>query len=144
MYPISPNLLLCYYDEWVYKIGDKFKDVVDIIDKEDVEKLNYLQTLNCFEQLFFNESVNEIYIRQLNARAKMNRPKEYSTIDLIDSQEREDGSKSFQYHSYNHNLKTKLNLSFITQTKRAKQHVFNDFAVQIRNEKLRGIPNDLF
>jgi hypothetical protein len=137
-FPISANHMLCFYDEQVYKIGFKSKDIIELINPTDIDKLNYLQILNCFDHLYFNHEVSEWYIRQLYNKAKSKRMSEYSTLNKINSFTDKEGLEHIQYHSYGHNLEVNLELSFITQTKKAKKYVLSDFAVQLRNENIRG------
>lgn len=136
-FPISPEHMLCYYDDWIYKIGDRAQEVISINNRSDVDKLNYLQILNCHDHLYFNEAVPEHYIKDLYHRAKGKRIKEYSVFETTHSYFDAEGQEHIHYHSYGQDLKIKLDLSFITQTKKAKHHILSDYAVQLRNESLR-------
>ncbi|MDP3393081.1 DUF4238 domain-containing protein [Sediminibacterium sp.] len=136
-FPISPNHMLCFYDEWVYKIGDKSNDIITIDNIDDIEKLNYLQVLNCYDHLYFDDTITEYYLRTLFKKAKSKLQTEYSNLQKTHSYVDEEGQEHIFYHSYNYNLEVNLSLSFITQTKRAKRHILSDFAVQLRDESLR-------
>lgn len=137
-FPISPNHMLCFYDDWAYKIGEKFKDVIEITNIEDIEKLNYLQVLNCNDHLYFNHEVNESYLRQLFSKAKNKRMSEYSTLKKMKPYFDDNGKEHILVHTFDNNLNAKLKLGFIVETKKAKKHIMNDFVGQLRNEKLRG------
>lgn len=137
-FPISATHMLCFYDDQVYKIGFKSKDTVDLINPIDIDKLNFLQVLNCFDHLYFNHEVSEWYIRQLYSKAMNKRMTEYSTLNKVNTIIDKEGLEHIQYHSYGNNIEIKLDLSFITLTKKAKRHVLSNFVVQLRNECLRG------
>lgn len=137
-FPISANHMLCFYDEQVYKIGFKSNDIVELTNTDDIDKLNYLQVLNCLDHLYFNHEVTEWYIRQLFNKAKSKRMAEYSTLKKVNTYTDNEGLEHIQYHSFGHNIEIKLQLSFITQTKKAKKHILSDYAVQLRNENIRG------
>lgn len=132
-FPISPYVMLCLYDEWVYKIGNKSNSRIELTNIDDIEKLNYLQVLNCYDHLYFNHEINENYIRKLFSKAKKDRLSEYSTLNKINSYIDNEGLEHIQYHSFNHNFEIGLHLSFIGQTKKAKKHVLSDYVVQLRN-----------
>ncbi len=63
--PLSPSVIIVFYDSMIYKVGFKKRAVCDITRPKDVEQLNMLQVLNCYNTVFFNESITEHYIRQL-------------------------------------------------------------------------------
>lgn len=130
--------MLCFYDEWVYKIGNRAKDVVEITNAGDVDALNRLQVLNSLDHLYFDDQVSESYIRKLFSTAKPQRNKNSSVLQVGHSYIDDEGLEHIPYHSYNHGIKINLELSFISQTKKAKHHVLSDFVVQLRNENLRG------
>lgn len=55
--PLNSKYLLLFYDNWVYKIGNRKNRIIDIIDVNEVNQLNTLQCLNCTMNLFFNEGM---------------------------------------------------------------------------------------
>lgn len=137
-FPISPKHMLCFYDGSIYKIGSKSQNNIEIINPSDVDSLNYSQVLNCYNHLYFNHETTEKYIKALYSKAKEKRLEEYSVLRKRGSYIDVEGNEHIQYHSYGYNIKIKLQLSFIKQTKRAKKHVLSDYIVQLRNESLRG------
>lgn len=68
--PLNSELMLLFYDSEIYKVGDKKQKIVSINDLLDIENLNILQFVNCFESIFFNENTSEEYIRKLAIKAK--------------------------------------------------------------------------
>lgn len=68
--PLNPEIMLLFYDSEIYKVGDKKQKIVLINDLLDIENLNILQFVNCFESIFFNEKTSEEYIQKLNIKAK--------------------------------------------------------------------------
>jgi hypothetical protein len=68
--PLNPEIMLLFYDSEIYKVGDKKQKIVLINDLLDIENLNILQFVNCFESIFFNEKTSEEYIRKLVVKAK--------------------------------------------------------------------------
>lgn len=69
--PLTPRLILLFYDSDIYKIGYKKQPCLSIFDTRDVDQLNLLQFLNCNENVFFNGNrINEGYILTLYYKAK--------------------------------------------------------------------------
>jgi hypothetical protein len=136
-FPLSPILMLHLYDDWVYKVGGKSREVVELSNSSDIDKLNSLQILNCYDHLYFNHEINERYIRLLVKDYKAKRLEEYSDLKKSHSYTDKKGQEHIFYHSHGHNIEINLLLSFITQTKKAKQHILNNYAVQLRREELR-------
>jgi len=137
-FPLSPTHMLVYYDDWIYKIGDRRKDIVELTNTTDIDTLNYLQVLNCYDHLYFNRDIKENYIKHLVEKGSGQRLKEYTNLHKYDSYVDQDEQEHIFYMSHGYNLEVNLELSFITQTKKAKQHVLSDYAVQLRREELRG------
>lgn len=63
--PLNSKLTLLLFDSNIYKVGDKKKNYLEIKNELDINKLNILQFINCFETLFFDEKVKEHYMRKL-------------------------------------------------------------------------------
>lgn len=63
--PISADLCLVLFDSETYKIGNKKEKFVQLNLKKDIDQINLLQVLNCKSKLYFNENINEAYIRRL-------------------------------------------------------------------------------
>ena len=68
--PLSPQLGIIGYDQGVYKIGNRKQDIINVIDKQDIDSLNILHFINCYENVFFNHLVNEQYIKVLHNKSK--------------------------------------------------------------------------
>lgn len=137
-FPVSPTHMLCFYDEWVYKIGNRFKQVLHLSNSNDIEQLNKLQVLNCFDHLYFNHEISEYYIRTMYGRAKAQRLTEYTKMHETNSYIDSEGREHIRFMTSGINHEINLNLTFIKQTRKAKAHVLNDYAAQLRNENLRG------
>lgn len=67
--PINPNKCILFYDPEIYKVGNK-KDKTIYLSSDDVDQLNILQILNCWKNAYFNEQVDESYIKDLYKRCK--------------------------------------------------------------------------
>jgi hypothetical protein len=63
-FPISPNIILAYYDSEIYSLGDE-NIIVEIYDEKDIWILNLIQSINCHENVFFNQEINETYAKGL-------------------------------------------------------------------------------
>lgn len=63
--PINSRMMLVFYDSMIYKVGFKKRKSHQIKNSVDVDNLNILQFVNCFETIFFDEKATEHYIRKL-------------------------------------------------------------------------------
>lgn len=63
--PLNSELIVMFYDSDIYKVGDKKKKYLDISNIIDVDSLNTLQFVNCFETIYFNEIAKENYIKKI-------------------------------------------------------------------------------
>lgn len=137
-YPISPNRMLLFYDSKVYKIGDKKKNWVETKNKEDIFSLNLLQTLDCWEQIFFNQTITQWNIEQIiEQRNRFYKGKEDKLIE-IPCKKQKDGSYSEISIIRKQNNLVNLSLTFIKETDYAKQYKLTDYDVEIRDERLRN------
>ncbi len=139
-FPISPECMLVYFDKWAYKIGNK-KDIVIFTENEnDIKQLNYLQIVNCTEIVYSNNAVKEFELSQFSDRAKTLRIQDKTKLYEINRRYADNkGLEHIQYTQHGDNRKIKLNLTFIKQPQGAKSHKLNDYAVQLRDERLRHV-----
>lgn len=135
--PISPRICLMFFDEWAYRIGERKKNAIPIMDANDVEKLNSLQLIQCDEQLFFDGSVSEAYVTGLLSKYANKRQQKGSGIREAGRRIDEEGNERIMLHSFGKNDMLNLQFSFCNLTKKAKQHEMSDYAAQIRDERLR-------
>lgn len=63
--PLNSELILVFFDSGIYKVGDKKKKYLDISNVIDVDSLNTLQFVNCFETVYFDEKANADYIKRI-------------------------------------------------------------------------------
>jgi hypothetical protein len=68
--PLSSDVAILFFDSDIYKVGDKKQKSYSITKEEDIDSLNILQFINCFETIFFDEKADEIYIRHLFKKSK--------------------------------------------------------------------------
>ncbi|WP_321480062.1 DUF4238 domain-containing protein [uncultured Bacteroides sp.] len=63
--PLSPELTIIFFDNKIYKVGNKKHNILEIRDKKDIDKLNQLQYLNSSETLFFSDYTSKFDIENL-------------------------------------------------------------------------------
>jgi Protein of unknown function (DUF4238) len=135
--PISPDLLLVYFDKWAYKIGNRKDKVVLVNNAKDINTLNYLQIVNCFETVFSQQD-NEFYLNQLAEKSRKLRSQDSTIFKEINKRfVDENGNEHIQYMNQGVNKGFNMDLSFIKQPQPAKSHILSDFVVQLRDEKMR-------
>lgn len=63
--PLNSEFTLMFFDSEIYKVGDKRKKFLELQNQIDVDSLNILQFINCFETIYFDEKASEDYIKSL-------------------------------------------------------------------------------
>lgn len=133
--PISPQHCLVFFDGDVYKVGEKNNIKVNIKDLADVESINRLQYINAQQNLYFNESVTNDYLRRLTASSAR-----YRGNSEVELQVNEDDPKRILLYEKLTEERCDLQLSFIKVLKKAKRTKINFSATVIyRNEKVEAL-----
>lgn len=68
--PISPKLIILFYDAKIYKVGFKKQRNLTIKSTHDIDNLNVLQFLNSYYIVYFNHEVSKKYINEIFNRSK--------------------------------------------------------------------------
>ncbi len=68
--PLSHNKLILLYDPNSYDVGNPNYLTHRLKKTEDIDELNLLQLINCIETIYFDEKVNEQYIKEMHEWAK--------------------------------------------------------------------------
>jgi hypothetical protein len=58
--PIGPNLMVAFYDEAAYALGDKTSNVVRVVAAKDVRALNEMQWANALENVYFSPPADAV------------------------------------------------------------------------------------
>ncbi|WP_317897126.1 DUF4238 domain-containing protein [Aurantibacillus circumpalustris] len=151
LFPISPDLMLVYFDKWAYNIGSEH-EIVYLTNKYDVNKLNALQVINCSESVYFTHEITNNYLVEL--RNKYQKVRDTNSSEMkIDTMVAGNGKGYLQMYEVNGNKEINLNLSFIRQTKQALKYSVKGPVPPFRHEELRsllkhkmsakGIPTDI-
>lgn len=145
--PINKVLMIVFYDRDIYKIGDKKNKYLNISNEKNIDDLNKLQFLNCFGTIFFDESINEIYIRKLHVLAKKydRAHKTKSEVSFLmkkgdEKNERtvEAGFKNLMMINKTEGL-VNLQLDSVKIHSKGRSHILNDRLAQLRPHAARII-----
>jgi hypothetical protein len=136
--PLNSELLLLFFDSGIYKVGDRKKKYLEISNVSDVDSLNTLQFINCFETVFFDEKAKEDYIKKISVNStKYKRANETrSTMSYIIK----DGEKKEEIIKGKQNLmilgstdcECKLQITGIKIHENGKSYKFDPSVVQER------------
>lgn len=132
--PLTPVLGIMYYDPKCYKLGDRKKTYVEIIQDNDICELNKLTASNAENILYYKpNSITEYTLKQLATQNKRNKPS--SRVETLPELE---SSRGVIVGSHNISMFCKLKLSFIKELPRYKaiqpqsfnptQHQFREIA----------------
>jgi len=118
-FPIHPRMMVCLYDPFVYKYGEKNKLSIVTESISEVHQLNSLQFIYSESQLFFNHFIIKEYIEML---IRTNKKEKETVMPLSKSFYLTDGNQKrpFLVNTFR-DPKIGLNLSFIKLLKKAKR-----------------------
>lgn len=138
-FPITPNLMLIFYDKKVYKCGPVHRLTIKTCSKEDIFFINLLQCLNCDKIIYFNNTIKPLEIDKLIEKSKHLRKgiKDRMIIEEFKEKDQLNTKNSSIFHSFKEDHKIKLKLSFIKETDHAKSYKLTGYAVELRDETLR-------
>lgn len=113
---LSKDIAVMYYDSQCYKMGDKKKDYVEVIQKEDVENLNILASCYANNVLYCLDGSIGINVLEnySNIRDKF-RPKE--RVETVDGLRTNQGEI---VGTFTNSIYCKLKLSFVTELSKSK------------------------
>jgi hypothetical protein len=137
-FPIHPNFLLLFYDSKVYKVGGRKRDLITVENEDEINNMNLLQSLNCDEILYFNKSINKNYLEILIQNRERFYVKNRHVTEKVGTDVKPNGDIGELFRTYYIDIGIKLNLSFIKETDHAKKFKFTGYAVELRDESLRG------
>ncbi len=132
--PLSPRVLLMIYDSDVYRVGGKRGRTCNAT-LMDVRLLNALQFIEAESLIVGSDALKEEYFVNELAAAKVyrSRPRSatvfYETDDPLRTIFRQLATRAGQ----------PLELSFCKLTDKARRQPLQDFVVQLRDERLRGM-----
>lgn len=134
--PLNPFVCLMFYDGDVYRVGGRKHRVVDVIDSRDVDELNKLQVVNANSNLYFNEQVNELYVRKIVRDVARFRRKTCANVVEYGPFQEEQGRQSSIIQLFYEDVRTRLRLSFVSVTKKARRYDLSTGAVPLRDPGL--------
>jgi len=68
--PLTHKKLILLYDPNSYEVGNPNYITHKLKKTEDIDELNLLQLINCIETIYFDEKVNEEYIKEMHEWSK--------------------------------------------------------------------------
>ena len=110
--PLNNKIMLMLYDPKFYSINIKADYTLEINDESDIESLNALQFLNCNENIFFSDNVQENKVEEIHKKIKHLIGKRKMTKKIISLPD-ENGRKRDLVHFYEERPDYDLKLSFV-------------------------------
>lgn len=134
--PLSPKVMIVFYDKQVYRLGSDKKRVIDLIRSDDIDTLNGLQYLNAQTNLYFDNTINLSMLDTI--RSKFNKFLREIKAS-VDEYPDKDNKNGVLLHLYSKEVRCRLNLSFINISRGAKKYKLGNKVMHIRNEHLYEI-----
>lgn len=136
--PLNSELSLIFFDSGIYKVGDKKKKYLELNNDSDIDSINTLQFINCFETIYFDERATEDYVRKIDANSKQF--KRANVTDTTLSHLIKEGENEEEVLKGKQNLmvfgstdcECKLHISGIKIHDNGKNYKFDSSAAQLR------------
>ena len=122
-FPLTPTLSIMYYDTYCYKIGDKKKHFVEILQEQDVDQLNRLVACTADEVLFCKDGEKNTYDLENYANAHL----KYHVTDPVQTFEGFKTEKSEIFGATHISMYCKLKLSFVKELPKCKAKNLTNF-----------------
>jgi len=135
-FPLSPDICLILYDKDMYKIGSKNRNTLSVCNVNDVKDINKLQFINANENIYFNDEVQDSYVKQIYQTNEKLRRNQKIIVDEFRQAESEASDKAFYLLSYDVDIKINLFLTFIEESKSAKRKQLGPTMMNVRNPQL--------
>ena len=130
--PIGPNAMLMFYDDKMYKVGNR-KDIEVGVSVADVFVLNRLQIANAEDLIYGSDGLDESYVREQLQSVQSLRDRQRFEISTHET----DDPLSMLQVQKGKDIRINLSLSFAKMTDRARSEPLQDFDMQLRDESIR-------
>jgi hypothetical protein len=128
--PISPELIVVFYDGKIYKVGNRKQDIVDVSSQADIKALNTLQLLNAHQNVYFQNASQGAEVSALFNRCSHLRAKEKTATRIVEATDKT-GAQGELQHTYKLNLDFREPLSFCKiQTRKRISREQREFSVR--------------
>lgn len=132
--PLNPSIVLILFDSNIYKVSDRKKHQLMLTNIADIRQINALQILNCYESIFFNEEIDEQYVRTIiqetNRFPKPNQVK--SSLAFMRTLKEPNPKHKNLIVVGSTDLETNLRISGINLHSKSKTYVFDSSVAQLR------------
>jgi hypothetical protein len=128
--PLSPSLLILFYDKLVYKIREKNSSLLEISNTDDLTTLNILQSANAHKVLLFSNWDDVEAIRNVIRKGAKFRRRELGRVEEFVAENNREHHSLLQM--YSPPLNVGLNLSFMRLRRNAKRVSLKQRALEYR------------
>jgi hypothetical protein len=129
-FPISPQFMLFLYDPTVYHVGTSASDCCEVLGKGEVRKLNELQWLSAFENIYYSD---ETSLDSIRSQAKRALPHRRDALSVVEEYVHVEDSSRSLIAMRNADLKIGLRPGFV-RVKKSKSRIPLHKRNPIRNE----------
>lgn len=130
--PLNSEYLLFFYDENIYKVGNKKEKIVEINDVKSIDQLNILQYLNSTQNIFFNHEIQKNYIESIaDSAIKYQKPNECYTDVFVPKNIDKENNEEIIFLGIT-DLKINLSIQKVNMHSKSKRLKLDDKIVQLR------------
>ncbi len=132
--PLNPRMVILLYDSGIYKVGDRKKHYLRLTETRDIKQINSLQLLNCYESIFFNEEINEHYVKTIiQETKKYDKPNQVkSSLAYLRTSEDPNPTQKNLLVVGSTDIEMRLSVSGINLYSKSKAYAFTSSIAQLR------------
>ena len=147
--PLNSKILIMLYDSGIYRLGNRKQKCFSITKPQDIDEINILNFLNCFNTIFFDDKASEKYIRRL-----LQKSEKYKRANVTTSELSYVSDQSLDKHEIERTVdknliilgstgcNTKLTVDGLKVHAKGQSYKFDNSAVQPRPHNKRLMRND--
>ena len=113
--PLSNDLLLLYFDPYVYQVDANSEHTVIVRDETVIESLNKLQLLNCLENCYYRDESDSVWVDRLYQDVKDFRPEEMVVREHERVYDEDQGTEREFVRTHHPEIRFTPDLPFITE-----------------------------
>lgn len=131
-FSFSPKHCIIFYDNLVYKVGTRDKNVIYVSDVNDINAINSLQYINAYKTVYFNNNLDKKQFAII--KGKMKKYRKVEKVFIKEAKLIRNNQINPLILSNTRKIEIKLSLSFLNLNKKAKKISYNGELVIFRNK----------
>jgi len=137
--PLNPRVCLLFFDQNVYRVGNRQDSLLHISDTTSIDIINEFQYINADKALYFDETVEPNYIRVLSEKVHEYRRKSKAVVNEYDVAPEQPNTSRSIIHVRSSLISKNLDIRGVRILKKAKSKLSDETIELYRNKRLANM-----